>query len=245
MILSDAERVYNGFGHPDPAYPLVFGPNIKDWPEQPALSRNLLIRIVSHIEDPVTTTDELIPSGETSSYRSNPLRLAEFTLSRRDPGYVAKAKQVQKITKDSEEVQKVVQLLKQQGITADLSETNIGSAIYAHKPGDGSAREQAASCQRVLGGCANFAKEYATKRYRSNCINWGIFPFITTDCDALQTDTYVYIQDILDSLSKGNPVQAYSVHEDQVKPVHLDLQHLSDQEKQILMKANYIKVNRN
>lgn len=239
-----AERVYNGFGHPNPAYPLVFGPNIKDWPEQPALSRNLLIRIVSHIEDPVTTTDELIPSGETSSYRSNPLRLAEFTLSRRDPGYVAKAKQVQKIAKDSEEVLKVVQLLKQQGITADMSETNIGSAIYAHKPGDGSAREQAASCQRVLGGCANFAKEYATKRYRSNCINWGILPFTTTDCDALQTDTYVYIQDILDSLSKGNPVQAYSVHEDQVKPVHLELQHLSDQEKQILMKGcliNYYK----
>ena len=153
------KRVYNGFGKPEPEHELRMGPNIKDWPELPALSGDLLLQVVSYITDPVTTTDELIPSGETSSYRSNPLRLAEFALSRKDPQYVCRAKAVQRVYAALAKVTPV-----------DPANTVIGFTIYAHKPGNGSAREQAASCQRVLGAAANIAREYAAKRYRSNCM---------------------------------------------------------------------------
>ena len=193
------KRVYNGWGRPEPDHPLRFGPNIKDWPVQPALSDDLLLKIVSYITDPVTTTDELIPSGETSSFRSNPLRLAEFTLSRKDPAYVPNAKAVHALDEARRggalpaEVAAVYAALAKAGQTPDAAAVNIGSAIFANKPGDGSAREQAASCQRVLGGAANFAVEYATKRYRSNCINWGMLPFLVTDPAVLQNGSWVFV----------------------------------------------------
>ena len=178
-------RIYNGFGKAEPEDKLIYGPNIKDWPEQEALAQNILLRVCSKIMDKVTTTDELIPSGETSSYRSNPLGLAEFTLSRRDPGYVQRAKDVRALEKarlageaQSDEALKNA-LEKVKNILPDVDEKTIeiGSVIYCVKPGDGSAREQAASCQRVLGGLANICSEYATKRYRSNMMNWGMLPF--------------------------------------------------------------------
>ena len=200
------KRVYNGWGHPEPDYALKFGPNIKDWPEQPALTDDLLVKIVSYITDPVTTTDELIPSGETSSFRSNPLRLAEFTLSRKDPAYVPNAKAVKALDEQRKagelpaEVARVYDDLKKLGYEPDAANTNIGSAIFANKPGDGSAREQAASCQRVLGGAANFACEYATKRYRSNCINWGMLPFLVENPGALDNGDYVYLPGVRKAL---------------------------------------------
>ena len=200
------KRVYNGWGHPEPDYALKFGPNIKDWPEQPALTDDLLVKIVSYITDPVTTTDELIPSGETSSFRSNPLRLAEFTLSRKDPAYVPNAKAVKALDEQRKagelpaEVARVYDDLKKLGYAPDAANTNIGSAIFANKPGDGSAREQAASCQRVLGGAANFACEYATKRYRSNCINWGMLPFLVENPGALDNGDYVYLPGVRKAL---------------------------------------------
>ena len=200
------KRVYNGWGHPEPDYALKFGPNIKDWPEQPALTDDLLVKIVSYITDPVTTTDELIPSGETSSFRSNPLRLAEFTLSRKDPAYVPNAKAVKALDEQRKagelptEVARVYDDLKKLGYAPDAANTNIGSAIFANKPGDGSAREQAASCQRVLGGAANFACEYATKRYRSNCINWGMLPFLVENPGVLDNGDYVYLPGVRKAL---------------------------------------------
>ncbi len=251
------KRVYNGWGQANPDAALRFGPNIKDWPDQPALSGDLLLRIASHITDPVTTTDELIPSGETSSYRSNPLRLAEFTLSRKDPGYVGRAKAVQALDaarKAGElpaQVRAVYEALAAAGCTVDPAATNIGSAIFANKPGDGSAREQAASCQRVLGGAANFALEYATKRYRSNCINWGMLPFLTTDPDALPLDGYVFVPGVRDALlGKAEEIPAYSAVESggtwQVRPLTLRLGALTDAERQILADGcliNYYKHN--
>jgi aconitate hydratase len=209
------KRVYNGVGKPQTATDLQFGPNIKDWPKMPALPENLLVKIVCFITDPVTTTDELIPSGETSSYRSNPLRLAEFTLSRKDPGYVQRAKDVQDLEQTrlggtsaaavGEETAALLKLI--QAVPAcenfGLSDWVLGSAIFARKPGDGSAREQAASCQRVLGASANFALEYATKRYRSNLINWGILPFIVTDEKALSPGAYVFFPGIRNSLKEN------------------------------------------
>ncbi len=237
------KRIYNGYGHEEPDYEIHFGPNIKDWPNQPKLTNDLLIKIVSHIDDPVTTTDELIPSGETSSFRSNPLRLAEFTLSRRDPNYVKNAKAVQALTIDSDEIKAVLRQLKASGI--EYSEVmNIGSAIYANKPGDGSAREQAASCQRVLGGVANFAKEYATKRYRSNCINWGMLPFITTNEDLLQVDSYVLCKDVIDAINEDKDVVAYVIHKENITKIHLSFGDLTNDEKQILKEGcliNYYK----
>ena len=200
------KRVYNGWGRPEPDYELKFGPNIKDWPEQPALSDDLLVKIVSYITDPVTTTDELIPSGETSSFRSNPLRLAEFTLSRKDPAYVPNAKAVKALDNERlagevpDEITVVYTQVKALGYHPDAAHTNIGSAIFANKPGDGSAREQAASCQRVLGGAANFACEYATKRYRSNCINWGMLPFLVENPGALDNGDYVYLPGVRKAL---------------------------------------------
>ncbi len=235
-----AKRVYNGWGHPEPEVELRFGPNIRDWPEQPVLSDDLLVKNVSRIDDPVTTTDELIPSGETSSFRSNPLRLAEFTLSRKDPDYVPGAKAVKKMDDERrngtimEELEEVKDCLAWEGIEVDLSNTNVGSSIYANKPGDGSAREQAASCQRVLGGAANFAAEYATKRYRSNLINWGILPFVTDETEVLQRGDWVYLKGIRRSLLEGTPVDAYVIHEGSVRPFHAELGSLEQNEREIL-----------
>ena len=236
------KRVYNGFGKADPSYPLHFGPNIKDWPEQKELSQDLLVKVVSHIDDPVTTTDELIPSGETSSYRSNPLRLAEFTLSRRDPAYVQEAKNTAALTSDSTEVAKIYDLLSAAKVEV-RKDANIVSAVYARKPGDGSAREQAASCQRVLGGGANFAKEYATKRYRSNCINWGILPFVTEEGDKLAKGTYVYIRNVRDAVEKGAPPEAYAVS-DHVEKLSVSLGDLTADEKEILLDGCLINFNK-
>ena len=236
------KRVYNGWGKAEPDYALKFGPNIKDWPEQPALTDDLLLKIASYITDPVTTTDELIPSGETSSYRSNPLRLAEFTLSRKDPAYVGRAKAVKAMDEARKagslpaEVQAVYDALAKAGVQADGAAANIGSAVFAVKPGDGSAREQAASCQRVLGGAANFACEYATKRYRSNCINWGMLPFLVEDPDALAQDSYVFVPGVRRALLEAaDAMTGYVVGADgSVTPVTLRLGALTDDERQIL-----------
>ncbi len=193
-------RVYNGWGRPEPETPLKFGPNIKDWPNMPALTDDLLVRVCSYITDPVTTTDELIPSGETSSYRSNPERLSEFALSRRDPEYVGRSKIMRQIERDRragnglpEEIMAVYAALTAAGVKNDPENTDIGSTIFANKPGDGSAREQAASCQRVMGASANFAREYATKRYRSNCINWGMTPFLTETPEVFELGDYIFV----------------------------------------------------
>lgn len=228
------KRVYNGYGKPEPDYELMFGPNIKDWPKQPSLSKDILIKIVSHIEDTVTTTDELIPSGETSSFRSNPLRLAEFTLSRKDPQYVTEARKVKALNADSDEVQHVIQVLEANDIHPDMEKMNIASAIYCRKPGDGSAREQAASCQRVLGAGANFAREYATKRYRSNCINWGILPFVSDEEEKLQKGIWLFIHDIVKAVTEGGDLTAITVIDGKTDHVHLSLGPLTEDEKQIL-----------
>ena len=236
------KRVYNGWGKAEPDYALKFGPNIKDWPEQPALTDDLLLKIASYITDPVTTTDELIHSGETSSYRSNPLRLAEFTLSRKDTAYVGRAKAVKAMDEARKagslpaEVQAVYDALAKAGVQADGAAANIGSAVFAVKPGDGSAREQAASCQRVLGGAANFACEYATKRYRSNCINWGMLPFLVEDPDALAQDSYVFVPGVRRALLEAaDAMTGYVVGADgSVTPVTLRLGALTDDERQIL-----------
>ncbi|MDR2716604.1 MAG: hydratase [Treponema sp.] len=235
------KRIYNGNGKPSPETELVLGPNIKGWPTMPALPENLLIQIAGFITDPVTTTDELIPSGETSSYRSNPLRLAEFTLSRKDPAYVGRAKNVQSLEqmrRTGEE--KIESLLKQiQALPgcAGLGSADfvIGSAIFARKPGDGSAREQAASCQRVLGASANFALEYATKRYRSNLINWGILPFIISDESALSLGSYIFFPGIKKAVQeKTETITGYVLGEQPVK-IAVSLGELTDAERQIII----------
>lgn len=236
------KRVYNGWGKPEPDYALRFGPNIKDWPAQPALSEDLLVKVVSYITDPVTTTDELIPSGETSSFRSNPLRLAEFTLSRKDPDYVPAAKAVQALDAERRkgsvpaELQAVYEALQKGGYAVDVQNTNVGSTIYANKPGDGSAREQAASCQRVLGGAANIAAEYATKRYRSNCINWGMLPFVTDTPDALAKGDYVFLPGVRKALlTAEEQLPAVAVKPDgRLVPFAVRLGAMTDAERQIL-----------
>ena len=236
------KRVYDGWGHAEPETPLKFGPNIKDWPEQPALTNNLLVRVVSYITDPVTTTDELIPSGETSSFRSNPLRLAEFTLSRKDPGYVPAAKAVKALDAARTagtlpgEVAAVYRALSVAGYAVSPEQTNIGSAIFANKPGDGSAREQAASCQRVLGGAANFAREYATKRYRSNCINWGMLPFLVEDPAVFGKGDYIFLPGVRGALlTAADSMPAVAVHADgTVTPFTVRLGVMTDAERQIL-----------
>lgn len=202
------KRVYNGLGRADKSAQLVFGPNIKDWPEMSELKENALVKIVSFIEDEVTTTDELIPSGETSSYRSNPEALSEFTLSRRDPQYVGRAKAVKTLSKEvQEELEEVKSILqKDGGVSEDaLSKVQIASTIYANKPGDGSAREQAASCQRVLGALCNIAHSYATKRYRSNLINWGMVPFVISDKEPLpfSLGDWVFIKGLKEIVEGG------------------------------------------
>ena len=225
------KRVYNGYGKADADQKLQYGPNIKDWPEIPELSEDLLVKVVSYIDDPVTTTDELIPSGETSSYRSNPEALAEFTLSRRDPEYVTKAKQIRDLNDHKEECE-LWKKLTEKGLAE--KDTLIGSAIYANKPGDGSAREQAASCQKVLGTVANFAKEYATKRYRSNCINWGILPFICKD-KSIEKEDWILVKNIRQAIIEDTPIEAYRIKDQTLLPVRLEIGYLAEKEKQILL----------
>jgi aconitate hydratase len=242
------KRVFDSHGKADPSVELKFGPNIKDWPEMPALTDNLLLRVVSEIHDPVTTTDELIPSGETSSFRSNPLRLAEFALSRKDPDYVGSAKEVQKAEKAREagkspaDCDMTADVWKEvtsafDGVTAD--NTGIGSTIFAVKPGDGSAREQAASCQKVLGGWANIANEYATKRYRSNLINWGMIPF-TIDSGELpfSKGDWIFIPDVKKAISeRRSEIDAYRAGEGEMKKFTLKLGALTDDEREIIEKG--------
>ena len=247
------KRVYNGYGHAEPDHPLKMGPNIKDWPEQPALSEDLLLKVVSYITDPVTTTDELIPSGETSSYRSNPLRLAEFALSRKDPEYVGRAKAVHELELRREagevpgDVKGVYDALTAAGVKNDPAATVIGSTIYAVKPGDGSAREQAASCQRVLGAAANLAKEYATKRYRSNCINWGMAPFLVKDPGAFELGDFVFVPGLRKAILEGTPeFTAYAVKPDgRVTPFQVSLGELTPDERQIIVDGCLINYYRN
>ena len=240
-------RVYNGIGNPQPETEIKFGPNIKDWPVMSALTDNMVLKVVSEIHDPVTTTDELIPSGETSSFRSNPLGLAEFTLSRKDPAYVGRAKAVQLAEKartagedifaalpEAEEVFKQINTK----FEARPEDTQIGSLIYAVKPGDGSAREQAASCQKVLGGFANIAKEYATKRYRSNLINWGMLPFIFEEDELpFKNGDYIFVKDIKNAIiNKEDVIKAY-VAGKEMKEFDLKLGRLTDDERDIIVKG--------
>ena len=241
-------RVFDSKGVADPSVEIQFGPNIKDWPEMSALPQNMLLKVVSEIHDPVTTTDELIPSGETSSYRSNPLGLAEFALSRKDPAYVGLAKEVQKAQKAIEagedaaeafpEVKDILETVKES--YADVTQDNlgIGSTIFAVKPGDGSAREQAASCQKVLGGWANIANEYATKRYRSNLLNWGMLPF-TIDKGELpfKNKDYIFVPDVRKAVEdKLTKIPAYVVNEG-MKEITLTLGELTDDEREIILKG--------
>ena len=252
-------RVFDSHGIADPDTEIQFGPNIKDWPEMVALTDNLLLKVDSEIHDPVTTTDELIPSGETSSYRSNPLGLAEFALSRKDPEYVGKAKEVQKAEKAREAGQNPVDALPEVGGVFEALKSNlpqykidndtvgIGSTIFAVKPGDGSAREQAASCQKVLGGWANIACEYATKRYRSNLINWGMLPFIYESEELpFKNGDYIFVPEIVEAVkNKATDVQAYVVDDDKnVKPFTLKLGEMTDDERDIILKGCLINYNR-
>lgn len=242
-------RVFDSHGQADPNVEIKFGPNIKDWPSMEALTENLLLKVVSEIHDPVTTTDELIPSGETSSYRSNPLGLAEFTLSRKDPAYVGRAKEVQKAEKARtagndpasalSEIGPVLKKIQAAYPDVTLSNTGIGSTIFAVKPGDGSAREQAASCQKVLGGWANIANEYATKRYRSNLINWGMLPFLIEKGDLpFHNGDYIFIPGIRQAVAeKASSIPAYVVKEDECKEFELKLGNLTDDEREIILKG--------
>lgn len=248
-------RVYDGVGKADSSVKIKFGPNIVDWPKMSALTDNLLLKVVSVIHDPVTTTDELIPSGETSSYRSNPLALAEFTLSRKDPQYVKKAKEIQKAEKARisnkspidamNELEAILTLINEKYTNINNENTGIGSTIYAVKPGDGSAREQAASCQKVLGGWANIAKEYATKRYQSNLINWGMLPLIYKDEPCFENGDYIFIPNIVKAIkTKNNFIKAYIVNKS-MKEIQFNLGELTDNERKIILKGcliNYYKV---
>ena len=242
-----ANRVYNGFGNPKPEEEIKFGPNIKDWPEMPALTEHLLLKVASVINDPVTTTDELIPSGETSSFRSNPIGLAEFTLSRRDPEYVGRAKAVHEIEikreqeghlcKINDEIHEIVHTFKEKFPEVKGTDVGVGSTIFAVKPGDGSAREQAASCQKVLGGWANIAKEYATKRYRSNLINWGMLPFVMDEDFDFDVDDYVFIPNVKTAVkNKDEVIKAYVVNKG-MKEISFRLGELTDDERTIIEKG--------
>lgn len=239
-------RVYNGWGNAKPETEVKFGPNIKDWPKMSALTDNLVLKVVSEIHDPVTTTDELIPSGETSSFRSNPLGLAEFTLSRKDPAYVGRAKEVQAAEKARvagediftalPEVEDIFKTINET-FAAAPRDTQIGSTIFAVKPGDGSAREQAASCQKVLGGFANIANEYATKRYRSNLINWGMLPFLYQGELPFENGDYLFIKDIRKAIEeKNDTIKAYVVNKG-MKEFELHLGNLTDDERDIIKKG--------
>ena len=252
-----ANRVFDSKGVADPDVEIQFGPNIKDWPAMSALPENLVLKVVSEIHDPVTTTDELIPSGETSSYRSNPLGLAEFALSRKDPAYVGRAKEVQKAQKAIEagtcplevleELKPVMATIRTAYPEVGEGNLGVGSTIFAVKPGDGSAREQAASCQKVLGGWANIANEYATKRYRSNLINWGMLPFITEESHealSFQNGDYIFVPNVRKAVEeKWDVVKAFVVGEG-LKEIELKLGDLTDNEREIILKGcliNYYK----
>ena len=251
-------RVYYGFGRGDQDQELVYGPNIKDWPEMSPLTDNVLLKVCSRIMDPVTTTDELIPSGETSSYRSNPLGLAEFTLSRRDPEYVGRSKEADRLEKARragkdlfvedpglEEIYRVIRSIPGQGGTAP-EKTEIGSVIYAVKPGDGSAREQAASCQRVIGGLANIAREYATKRYRSNVMNWGMIPFQMKEEPEFEPGDYIFVPGIREALSRDtHDITAYVINNGKAEPVSLYIAEMTDKEREIVKAGCLINYNRN
>ena len=238
-------RVYRGAGKADKTAELVYGPNIADWPEQIPLGKNLLMKAVSVLSDPVTTTDEFIPSGETSSYRSNPLKLAEFTLSRKDPKYVERAKAVKADENIRRETGRFPEnVLKELGGFIPAEGTIYGSVVVSNKPGDGSAREQAASCQRVLGGVANICKEYATKRYRSNLINWGMLPF-TTDKITLKAGDYLYIENIDAAIKGGDDrVVAKVISRGKSYDVALRLGTLTEDERAIILEGCLINFNR-
>ncbi len=248
-------RVFDSHGVADPDVEIKLGPNIKDWPAMSALPQNMLLKVVSEIHDPVTTTDELIPSGETSSFRSNPLGLAEFTLSRKDPAYVGRAKEVQKAQKAIEantcpldvlpEMRPVMEKVRTKFPEAGEGNLGVGSTIFAVKPGDGSAREQAASCQKVLGGWANIANEYATKRYRSNLINWGMLPFIIPDGELpFANGDYLFVPDIRKAVeTKAEEITVYKVG-DELVPFTMTLGELTDEEREIILKGCLINYNR-
>lgn len=253
-----ANRVFDSKGVADPGVEVQFGPNIKDWPQMPALTENLLLKVVSEIHDPVTTTDELIPSGETSSFRSNPLKLAEFALSRKDPEYVGKAKEVQKAEKAREagncpgeaveEVGKALEQVKKVYTDINNENTGIGSTIFAVKPGDGSAREQAASCQKVLGGWANIANEYATKRYRSNLMNWGMLPFLIQEGELpFKNGDYLFVPGVKAAIeNNAKELKAY-VAGDTLKEFTLKLGEMTPDERQIILDGcliNYYRAGR-
>ncbi len=249
-------RVFDSHGVADENAEIILGPNIKDWPEMIALPENLLLKVVSEIHDPVTTTDELIPSGETSSYRSNPLGLAEFALSRKDPEYVGRAKAIyaEEVTrresgsfdKLSDEVKNALDSVKKTFADVTAANTGFGSTIFAVKPGDGSAREQAASCQRVLGGCANIANEYATKRYRSNLINWGMLPFLIKDGELpFKNLDYIFVPGIKEAVKdKKDVIKAYAVKNGSLNEFDLTLGELTDEEREIILKGCLINYNR-
>ena len=249
-------RVFDSKGVADPSVEIQMGPNIKDWPKMCALTDNLILKVVSEIHDPVTTTDELIPSGETSSYRSNPLGLAEFTLSRKDPAYVGRAKEVQKAEQAREEgaepyavlpeLKSAVDAIKTQFADINEENTGIGSTIFAVKPGDGSAREQAASCQKVLGGWANIANEYATKRYRSNLINWGMLPFLIAPGELpFANGDYLFVPGIRKAVEeKADHVDAYAVKDGGLTRFTMTLGELTDEEREIILKGCLINYNR-
>ena len=251
-----ANRVFDSKGVADSSVEIKFGPNIKDWPKMSALPENMILKVVSEIHDPVTTTDELIPSGETSSYRSNPLGLAEFTLSRKDPAYVGRAKEVraaqEAVEADKNPVEALTELVPVMDAIhskyADVTNANlgIGSTIFAVKPGDGSAREQAASCQKVLGGWANIANEYATKRYRSNLINWGMLPFLIEKGDLPFTNgDYIFLPDVRTAVkAKASEFEAYVVKEGGLTPFTLKMGELTDDEREIILKGCLINYNR-
>ena len=249
-------RVFDSKGIADPGVEIQFGPNIKDWPEMAALPENLIVKVVSEIHDPVTTTDELIPSGETSSYRSNPLGLAEFTLSRKDPAYVGRAKEVQKAQKAIQEgkcpvealpeMKPVMDVIKKDYPNVSKENLGVGSTIFAVKPGDGSAREQAASCQKVLGGWANIANEYATKRYRSNLINWGMLPFLIKEGELpFANGDYLFFPQIRKAVEeKDDVIQGYVVGAEGLKEFEVALGELMDDEREIILKGCLINYNR-
>ena len=251
-----ANRVFDSKGVADPSVEIKFGPNIKDWPKMSALPENMILKVVSEIHDPVTTTDELIPSGETSSYRSNPLGLAEFTLSRKDPAYVGRAKEVRAAQEAVEANSNPVEALAELAPVidaihakyADVTNENIGigSTIFAVKPGDGSAREQAASCQKVLGGWANIANEYATKRYRSNLINWGMLPFLIEKGDLpFANGDYIFLPDVRKTVeTKAAEFEAYVVKDGSLTPFALKMGELTDDEREIILKGCLINYNR-
>ena len=249
-------RIFDSKGVADPSVEIKFGPNIKDWPAMSALPDNLVLQVVSEIHDPVTTTDELIPSGETSSYRSNPLGLAEFTLSRKDPEYVGRAKAIQKAQKAVEagtcpleaveDLKAVMAAVQKDYPNVGKGNVGFGSTIFAVKPGDGSAREQAASCQKVLGGWANIANEYATKRYRSNLINWGMLPFVI-DAGELPFHNldYLFIPDVRTAIAdKKAEIPAYVVKDGALAPFTLRMGELTDDEREIILKGCLINYNR-